>query len=383
MSVRRYVGLVLEALLVAAAIAMILGAVLGQPILFGFVETGSMSPALEPGDGFIAVPSAIAGDVQPGDVVVFEAETLHDGGLTTHRVVRETPDGYVTRGDANPFTDQDGGEPLVTDDRIVAHAVTVGEAPIAIPFLGVGVLLVRGVVGGIQEAIANLLGLGPPYGTQGAGVFLLTLGVVVLVLTLVQDARSGPSRSRSRSRTRSGTVDTRRLTAMFLLVILLPANAAMLLPAGSNEIVVEGDVVAESPDIAAGEPATWQYVIENYGLVPVAHSFEVEGSSATVPPSVAVLGPQAEASVDVTMDAPPPGERAIAEVRQRRYLLVLPPAVIDALDDVHPLLALLAINAVLTGAVLLFVGRVFGFGPLRLRWGSGTSLRTRFRRRFG
>ena len=35
---------------------LILGSVLGQPITLGYVETESMSPTLEPGDGFIAVP---------------------------------------------------------------------------------------------------------------------------------------------------------------------------------------------------------------------------------------------------------------------------------------------------------------------------------------
>ncbi len=383
MSVRQTAGRVVEGLLLAAAVAMILGALLGQPILFGFVETGSMEPGLEPGDGFIAVPSAVTGEPEVGDVVVFEAETLQGGGLTTHRIVRETSAGYITKGDANPFTDQDGGEPPVTDEQIVAEAVTIGDTIIAIPFLGVAVLLIRGLVGAAQQQIASLLGLGPPYGTQGAGIFLVTLGVIVMALTAIQDRRSGPSRSRTRSRSRSGTLDMQKVTVILLIVVLLPANAAMLLPAGSNELVVEGDVVAESPDIEPGEPAQWDYSIRNYGLIPVALSFDSPGGNATVPDSPQVLGPRANSTVQITMDAPPPGERAVAQVSQQRYLLVLPPTVIDGLDDIHPLLALLAINAVLSIGVLLIVGRLFGFGILRLRWGSGVSLSTRLRRRFG
>jgi signal peptidase len=382
-SVRQTAGRVVEGILLAAAVAMILGAILGQPILFGFVETGSMQPGLQPGDGFIAVPSIVTGEPEVGDVVVFEAETLQGGGLTTHRIVRETPDGYVTKGDANPFTDQDGGEPLVTEDTIVAEAVTVGDTVIAIPFLGIFVLLIRGVVGGFQQQIASLLGLGPPYGTQGAGIFLVTLGAIVMALTVIQDARSGPSRSRSRSRSRPGTVDMQKVTVVLLVVVLLPANAAMLLPAGSNELVVEGDVVTESPSIEPGEPAQWDYSIRNFGLIPVALSFDSPAGNATVPASPQVLGPRANSTVEITMDAPPPGERAVAEVNQQRYLLVLPPSVIDGLHDLHPFVALLAINIVLMGAVLVVVARAFGFGMLRLRWGSGVSLRTRLRRRFG
>jgi len=380
-SVRSTAGRILEGLLLAAAVAMILGAVLGQPILFGFVETGSMSPALEPGDGFVAVPDVVAGEAEPGDVVVFEAESLHGGGLTTHRVVRETADGYVTKGDANPFTDQDGGEPLVTEDQIVAHALSVGDWVIPIPYLGTLVLFVRGVVGAVQQQIASLLGLGPPYGTQSAGIFLVTLGAVVMALTVIQDARSAPSRDRSRSRGRSGTIDMQKVTVVLLIVVLLPANAAMLLPAGSSDLVVEGDVVADSPDIEPGEPATWDYSIRNYGVIPVAMSFDAVGGNATVPDSPQVLGPRANATVQVTMDAPPPGERAVAEVRQHRYLLVLPPTVIAALDSIHPLAALLAINAVLTAIIIAVLAKVFGFEMLRLR-ASGANPWTRFRRRF-
>ncbi len=100
--------------------AILLGQVLGQPILLGFVVTGTMSPTVEPGDGFIAIPPELAGDIEDGYVVTFEAEQIGGGGLTTHRIVRKTERGYITRGDANPFTDQDGGSEFsrpITDDE--------------------------------------------------------------------------------------------------------------------------------------------------------------------------------------------------------------------------------------------------------------------------
>ncbi len=73
--------------------ALIVGQLLGQPVLLGFVETGSMEPTIETGDGFVAVPSDLTGDPEPGDVVVFDAEELEGGGLTTHRIVEETEQG--------------------------------------------------------------------------------------------------------------------------------------------------------------------------------------------------------------------------------------------------------------------------------------------------
>src|SRR6056297_3527746 len=135
--------IVSRALGYAAALFVILllvGQLLGQPILLGYVATGSMEPTMDAGDGFVAIPSAVSGDVEEGDVVVFQARELHDGGLTTHRVVDETEGGYVTKGDANPFTDQDGGEPPVTDGQIVANALQIEGTVVTIPHLGTVVM---------------------------------------------------------------------------------------------------------------------------------------------------------------------------------------------------------------------------------------------------
>ncbi|WP_138005339.1 S26 family signal peptidase [Halalkalirubrum salinum] len=105
--------------------AMIVGQFYGIPVGPSYVVTDSMKPTLEPGDGFIAVPIAIAGPVEEGNVVTFDADQLHGGGLTTHRVVVETDEGYVTRGEVNPFTDQEGDEPPVAEGQLKAKALGV------------------------------------------------------------------------------------------------------------------------------------------------------------------------------------------------------------------------------------------------------------------
>lgn len=51
-------------LLAIPVVAPLAGQVLGYPILLGFIETGSISPTLEPGDGLVAVPTAINGNVE-------------------------------------------------------------------------------------------------------------------------------------------------------------------------------------------------------------------------------------------------------------------------------------------------------------------------------
>ena len=155
-----------QALVVLAIVALLAGQFLGQPVLLGYVETGSMAPTLNPGDGFVAVPAALAGPIDEGDVVTFRAEELQGGGLTTHRIVGQTDRGYVTKGDANPFTDQDGSEPPVKRPQIVAVALQVGDGVVTLPNLGVAVTGVRAGFTEAQRLLAVTLGTRALLGTQ-------------------------------------------------------------------------------------------------------------------------------------------------------------------------------------------------------------------------
>ncbi len=63
-------------LAVLVVLSLVIGQLLGQPILLGYVTSGSMSPTLNTGDAFVAVPAPVAGEIEPGDVIVFEAVEL-------------------------------------------------------------------------------------------------------------------------------------------------------------------------------------------------------------------------------------------------------------------------------------------------------------------
>jgi signal peptidase len=150
-------------------VAFVLLSSVGQIAPLSYVNSGSMTPALSTGDGFVAVPSPIADEPQPGDVVVYRSEEIEAGGLVTHRVVAETEDGFVTKGDANPVTDQQAGEPPVSRDRIVAQALSVNGHVVALPGLGVISMWLRDLVR------ASPVGL-PPVSME---LLLLTGGAVL------------------------------------------------------------------------------------------------------------------------------------------------------------------------------------------------------------
>jgi signal peptidase len=357
--------------LVVVVLLLVAGQLLGQPLLLGYVTSGSMEPTLSAGDGFVAVPSFLAGDPAPGDVVVFEAETVQGGGLTTHRVVGETEQGYVTKGDANPITDQDGGEPYVTEDRIVAHALRVNGGVVAIPLLGT-------VVTGVRAVVAAPFGL---VGTENVGTVLVFVGMLLFVLAGATGGRS--VRKTQRSTSRENVVRIWAVVLLAAAVVTMAATAAMLVPADTYEIdLVTSDEPTEDPQVVApGERAEVSYDVHNGGVVPVLVVSEPLDEGVTVEPERTVLGFGDRSTVTVRMDAPgETGEYARA-VRESRYLLVLPRRLILALHSVHPLMALFAVDVVVAAFVVTVAVGVFGTGYLRMRSGADVPLRVRVERR--
>jgi signal peptidase len=381
-SARRALTLGFELLLVLVVISLLAGQFLGQPVLLSYVETGSMAPTMEPGDGFVAVPSAVAGEVEEGDVITFRAEEIQGGGLTTHRVVGETERGYITRGDANPFTDQDGGEPPVKEPQIVAKALQIGGTVVVIPNLGTVVLGVQGVISGTQRWMATTFGTRSLLGPQGLTYLLLAGSALAYVLELVL----GDSRDtrRERSRSRDDGVSTRLVMVALALLVVSTATAAMVVPAGSQEFgVVSAEFDSEQPTtIRQGESSTLPYAVPNAGLVPV-HVYFQSSDGVAVDSEYVYVGSQGEATVDLTLTAPPETGYYRYFLTEYRYLAVLPEPVVDALYHVHPWLPIVVIDALLGGTMYLVGMAVVGTGRVRSRSRDGPSTLRRLANRFG
>jgi signal peptidase len=367
MSPKRTLSIALQVAAVVVVLSLIVGQLLGQPVLLSFVETGSMQPTLDPGDGFVAVPAALAGDVGVGDVVTFDAQEIESGGLTTHRVVEETERGYVTRGDNNPFTDQDGGEPVVQDADVVAVALSVGGSVVVIPHLGTVAMAVQSGVGSLQTWLAVTFGLRSFQGTQGLAYILFGLSTVAYAVDWYLDRNSRETRERDRSRDDGTSVFA--IVAVLALVLMATATAAMVVPAGTQEYgVVSAEFESENPTvIERGTSQELEYVVPNAGLVPVYAYVTPASPGVEVDPQRLRVGSRDEASTTVTLTAPPETGYYRLFVAEHRYLAVLPADVIDELYGVHPWAPLAAINGLLGGGIVV-LGLVFLRGePARIR----------------
>jgi len=345
-------------------LALIVGALVGQPVLLSFVVSGSMSPTIQEGDGFVAIPEQVAGDIEQGDVIVFQSQEIRGGELTTHRVVGETESGYITRGDANPFTDQDGAEPPVTESQIVAVAWQPGGQVVTIPNLGTAILAGRVVVTNILTAVTTVLGVEQAAESWQAGSVMLVSGVILFAISIGSGIVSGSSRERERSRGQD-TFDPRYAALFLTAIIIVPANIAMVAPSSTHQIPT-GEIAAGS-NIAPGDPVEATLVANNEdALVTMLVVFNASGRTTIENRWLDVPGGETD-STALYAPAPPRGEQKVVTVSEYRYIVLLPPTVIIAMHDIHPLVALGVINAALTVAVLAFVIGLLGTSKRRVR----------------
>jgi len=360
-------GTMIEVAAVVVIVAVVAGQLLGQPVLLGYVTSGSMTPALSAGDGFVAIPDAVAGEIEEGDVIVFQAEQLHGGGLTTHRVVTETEQGYVTKGDANPFSDQDNEEPPVKDAQVVAKAWQPGGKVLAIPGVGTVVTGTQSTIQGVQTQAAATLGTRSLLGTQGLAYLLLALSIVAYVL----DVWLGGSteRRRERERTRDSGTSARLLVGTFAAVIVLAATAAMVLPAGSQEFgVVSAESDAPGPRvIEQGTSESVDYPVSNGGLVPIVSYFEGDAERVSVEPTELRVPARESVNATLTLSAPPETGYYRQYLVEHRYLAILPQPTIRSLYEIHPWLPIAVIDGLLGGGFYVLGISFAGTGRIRSR----------------
>lgn len=362
---------VLTLVLFSMVFVLALSYFLGHPVLVSYVESGSMEPALEEDDGFVLVPSQIASPVEVGDVVTFQSELVNGGRLTTHRVVRETKTGYITKGDANPFTDQDTGEPPVTDAQIVGKVLSSGRDPVAIPHLGTFVRLSRGAVESAQGTIASSFGTNAFMGTQGLAYILFGIGTLVFVLSVFFESSDRYGRTKSRDRDRDAVFSTWTVTLAAALLLVFVLTATMTVQGGPTKYeIVSSQSNPDTPRVVpAGESVDRKYGVVNPGLIPITAFVEPGSHGVEVSEGDRVhnLGGGESVNATVTFTAPRELGYYPMYVVEHRYFTVLPPPMIRYLYSLHPWTPLVAINGLIAGTFVVVSAVLIGTEPVRTR----------------
>jgi signal peptidase len=364
MTIRATVGRAVFAGVVTLAVLLVLGSLLGQPIGLGYVETGSMAPTLNAGDGFVAIPGAFAGPVEPGDVVVYRSPG--DGGrsLTTHRVVGATEHGFVTRGDANALTDQSAGRPYVHRSDVVATALEVDGRVVVVPALGTAVMAVGDAVERVQRAAAVLVGTRSLLGLRGLAYAFFAVTLAWYVHGLVRGERS---RRTTRRTKRATGLSARRIVLAIVAVVLIATTASMVAPSGTSsfEIVSSETNAPGARVLAAGTTERTATELRNSALLPAYAFVDPATDGITVDESVHRIGPGSTTTVHLTIAAPEQTGLYGRSISVHRYPAVLPVGTVEALYDVHPWVPVFVVD-VLVAIPLLAVG-MLGVGGGRLR----------------
>lgn len=131
-----------------------------QPTLAVAIRTWSMSPLLTRGDLVFLWPAGENTRFSVGQIVVFRPGEDAGRDWTMHRIVGgDAESGFVTRGDANQYTDQETHYPPVRPEWIAGVVLAAGKVPLKIPLLGYLPIYLEQHLANHQTLIPILVGI--------------------------------------------------------------------------------------------------------------------------------------------------------------------------------------------------------------------------------
>lgn len=270
------------------------------PVQLSYVYSDSMEPTIGQYDGYVLVP---ASDVNVGDIVTFWS-TKHDS-YVTHRIVGQSDRGFITKGDANPSTDQAAGASHVRHEEIRGQVLTVRGEPFIIPGLGHGVRFIR-----------------------AQGILIAALFGAGLVVGLFRERTAmRPSRS---------VPQIRDILWPVFIVAVVSAIGFQFVGGHTEQfryVATESDT--DGPNrLNVGETSTETVVINRSALPMTEYVVSTDGMTITNQTRNA-------STITVSLRIPPPTQTGVVTTRVyvNRYITVLPPEIIRRLHGIHPLLA--------------------------------------------
>lgn len=283
---------------------------------FAYVYSNSMEPQIGTHDAFLIRPANI---YEVGDIVTFQPRRS-EATYMTHRVIKVVANRYVTKGDNAPYTDQDNGEPLVTNEQILGKVITYHGSPVLFPRVGEWFASIQALVGDRANRVSMIcLGL--------AGLFVW-LGL-----------RKSTHRRKSKIRLRFGTLYG-IVAGVGGMIILL----SFFMGAKQSTVSV---LVSERPSgignqVALHQQGFVEQRIQNRGIIPVWNV--VEGASPIrVSGEPVWIWPGKDRKV--TIRVAPQSQVGVLHLRLHsyNYPALLPKTWLALLHQTHPWVARLLI----------------------------------------
>jgi signal peptidase len=320
-----------------------------------------MEPVIDIGDLFLIQPYhpslEFLTKVQIGDIIVFKSTS---GLYIVHRVIGETASGFVTKGDNNPFTDQQGGEPFVTREKIVGKALTFQGSPIVIPKAG---LWIRQFSTFFRR---NTFLVAGGIGTAGG----------LLLFFSKKTTRSFIKRRHSRN----NGIKIKHLYMISLGVLSLAILVPMIGGMTTNRIeyVVTEHPITSERSIVKGGVLNRTLTLSNKGLVPFYAFLSSPNGNVDIKPATVLQYPGSPTEIEIQVEAEDNIGYYEKEVYVHKYLPILPLPALSALIVIHPYLPILAMEFLLLSP---FIIAYFFINERRTRLNSYTlrKLKRRFK----
>jgi len=340
--------------LVVVVLALTLGSFLGQPVLVGYVETESMEPTIESGDGFIAIPTFITSDIEEGDVVTFSPQSISDGEITTHRIEEKTSDGYITRGDGNSVTDQEAGEPTVQDSQITAVVLQIRDNVVTIPSFGSGVQMVQTTI----QTVLDSIGLTWITSYEIATITSV-IGLTSIFAGLLFGFFNSDKRPTTRSYNRDGFINSKWLLVVLVISLILPVMTSMVVVSDTTTIQI---ISSQDPSgdtnshFTVGETKNFDYTVENELLFPRVIILDSESPDIEFSDPVITVSHGETKESTATVTAPDDTGVYNRQQSEHHYYYLLPEPMIVGLHQIHPFVAMSVISGVIsTPLIILFL----------------------------
>lgn len=315
-----------------------------------YVETDSMKPTLQPGDGFVLLPKALSSPPESGDVIVFRAQNLGGGGLTTHRVVGETNRGYITQGDNNNAPDQAGSEPPVKQAQIVGQPLQVGGKIVVLPQIRSAVTVVNDVLASTRANIILLLGSPEISQTQfrlGVAGGLFILYVLESLRDKIRVSKRSKSTQRNITREYEDGYSLHTILLGLTAIVILATTMVMVVPSGPEKYNIGvGRGASDNPNLASpGERVEFTHGIGGSSTLPLVVHVK-GGAGVDVTPKQVELQRGETANISATAQTPSSIGYHQFFVVEQYYLPLLPADVLIELYQIHPWLPIIIIDLI-------------------------------------
>ena len=336
--IKRALDIITTAFIILVALIVLSGYFPDQLIFMSYVRSNSMEPTMYVGDVFFVVPKFLAGESNVGDVVVFRFSG--ESNLIVHRIVDATLQGFVTRGDNSPFTDQQGDRPFVKDEMVIGKVASLQGRIILIPKLGILIYYLSYYVKAYFLYVI---------------ILLLTLGA----LSMQKDRSKRKARERRRK-----FFKIKYMYLLVFLIILLAATFFMLIKTGPLKIDYLSSPYAKPGDVNAVLPninITRLIVLENSGFIPYYTVVQAKSSNVYINETDRLVWPLSSLKVPVVIKTNSTTGWHSVSFEVGTYMLILPPQLIDYLSPVNIYLPI-AVMVIVLGCIGIAAFKVFEIG---------------------